>query len=88
MTKEFELLRNIYETVSVGDPQLPETLCGPVISAKQRSRVIGYIEKGIAEGANLLVGGPETPEGFGSGFYVTPSLFGFSSGSRGSIRRP
>ena len=70
-----ELLRNIYETVSVGDPQLPETLCGPVISAKQRSRVIGYIEKGIAEGANLLVGGPETPEGFGSGFYVTPSLF-------------
>ncbi len=69
------LLRNIYETVSVGDPQLAETLCGPVISAKQRSRVIGYIEKGIAEGANLLVGGPETPEGFGSGFYVTPSLF-------------
>ena len=70
-----ELLRHIYESVSVGDPQLPDTLCGPVISAKQRSRVIEYIEKGIAEGANLLFGGPDTPKGFGSGFYVTPSLF-------------
>ena len=70
-----ELLQGIYETVAVGDPQLSETLCGPVISAKQRSRVIGYIEKGIAEGANLLVGGPETPEGLDRGFYVTPTLF-------------
>ena len=70
-----ELLKGIYDTVSVGDPQLPETLCGPVISAKQRSRIVGYIEKGIAEGANLLVGGPEAPAGFDKGFYVTPTLF-------------
>ncbi len=70
-----ELLTGIYETVSVGDPQLPDTLCGPVISAKQRARIIGYIEKGIAEGANLLVGGPETPAGLNKGFYVTPTLF-------------
>jgi acyl-CoA reductase-like NAD-dependent aldehyde dehydrogenase len=46
-----------------------------VISAKQRSRIVGYIEKGIAEGANLLVGGPEAPAGFDKGFYVTPTLF-------------
>ena len=39
--------------VTVGDPQRRETLCGPVISAKQRDRVVGYIEKGIDEGANL-----------------------------------
>ena len=70
-----ELLKGIYETVGVGDPQLPETLCGPVISAKQRSRVVGYIEKGIAEGANLLVGGPEASAGLDKGFYVTPTLF-------------
>jgi acyl-CoA reductase-like NAD-dependent aldehyde dehydrogenase len=70
-----ELLKGIYETVGVGDPQLPDTLCGPVISAKQRSRIIGYIEAGIAEGANLLVGGPETPAGLDKGFYVTPTLF-------------
>ena len=70
-----ELLKGIYESVDVGDPQLPETLCGPVISEKQRARIIGYIEKGIAEGANLLVGGPEAPGGLDAGFYVTPTLF-------------
>jgi aldehyde dehydrogenase (NAD+) len=70
-----ELLTGIYETVAVGDPQLPETLCGPVISAKQRERVLGYIRKGIAEGATPLVGGPEVPSGLDKGFYVTPTLF-------------
>jgi acyl-CoA reductase-like NAD-dependent aldehyde dehydrogenase len=70
-----ELLKGVYETVAVGDPQLPDTLCGPVISAKQRERVVGYIEKGIAEGANLVVGGPHTPAGFDKGYFVTPSLF-------------
>src|SRR4029077_8647427 len=49
--------------------------CGPVISAKQRTRITGYVEKGIAEGANLLVGGPDAPAGFDKGFYVTPTLF-------------
>jgi len=70
-----ELLKSIYETVGVGDPQFPDTLCGPVISAKQRSRIVGYIEKGITEGANLLVGGPVAPAGLDRGFYVTPTLF-------------
>ena len=44
-------------TVGVGDPQQPDVLCGPVISARQRERVTGYIEKGIAEGAELLAAG-------------------------------
>jgi len=70
-----ELLKANFETVSPGDPQLPDTLCGPVISAKQRERVVGYIQKGIAEGATALVGGPEPPPGFDKGFYVTPTLF-------------
>jgi acyl-CoA reductase-like NAD-dependent aldehyde dehydrogenase len=70
-----EFLKGIYESVSVGDPQLPDTLCGPVISAKQRERVIGYIRKGIDEGATPLVGGPETPAGLDTGYYVTPTLF-------------
>jgi acyl-CoA reductase-like NAD-dependent aldehyde dehydrogenase len=71
-----ELLKGIFETVVVGDPQQPETLCGPVISPRQRERVIGYVEKGIAEGAELLVGGPSTPPNLGTGYYVTPTLFG------------
>ncbi|WP_019927441.1 aldehyde dehydrogenase family protein [Nocardia sp. BMG111209] len=69
------ILRGIYENIAAGDPQDPSTLCGPVISAKQRERVLGYIRKGIDEGANLLVGGTEPPAGFDKGFWVTPTLF-------------
>jgi acyl-CoA reductase-like NAD-dependent aldehyde dehydrogenase len=70
-----EILKALYETAVVGDPQQPDTLCGPVISAKQRDRIVGYIENGIAEGANLLVGGPEPPNGIDRGYYVRPTLF-------------
>ena len=70
-----EILRGMYEGIAAGDPQLPETLCGPVISAKQRERVVGYIQTGIDEGSTLLVGGTEAPAGFDRGFWVTPTLF-------------
>jgi aldehyde dehydrogenase (NAD+) len=70
-----EMLKGMYETVVVGDPQQPETLCGPVISARQRERVLGYIQQGIDEGANLLVGGTDAPAGLDEGFYVRPTLF-------------
>ncbi|MGB3284090.1 aldehyde dehydrogenase family protein [Mycolicibacter algericus] len=69
------ILQGIYEGVAPGDPQDPATLCGPVISAKQRSRIRGYIDKGIAEGAKLLVGGAEPPDGLDRGFFVKPTLF-------------
>ena len=70
-----EILKGIYEGVAPGDPQDPGTLCGPVISDKQRSRIRGYIQNGIDEGARLVVGGPERPEGLDKGFYVKPTLF-------------
>src|SRR5215471_8783411 len=71
-----EMLRGIYETVVVGDPQRDDVLCGPVISARQRDRILGYIRSGIDEGATLLVGGPDRPAGVGDrGFYVAPTLF-------------
>jgi acyl-CoA reductase-like NAD-dependent aldehyde dehydrogenase len=70
-----ELLRAMYEGVAAADPQDPGTLCGPLISAKQRERVRGYISKGIEEGAKLLVGGTEAPAGLDRGFYVEPTLF-------------
>jgi acyl-CoA reductase-like NAD-dependent aldehyde dehydrogenase len=46
-----------------------------VISAKQRARVLGYIQKGIDEGAKLLVGGTDAPAGRDRGFWVKPTLF-------------
>ena len=57
------ILKSIYENVTCGDPQDPATLCGPVISDKQRARVLGYIRRGVEEGATALVGGPDAPTG-------------------------
>lgn len=69
------LLQAIYENIAAGDPQDPATLCGPVISARQQSRILGYIRKGIDEGATMLVGSAEPPERFDRGFWVSPTLF-------------
>ncbi|ANR90278.1 aldehyde dehydrogenase family protein [Mycobacterium avium] len=69
------ILKGIYENVTCGDPQDPGTLCGPVISQVQRDRVMGYIRKGVEEGATALVGGPDAPTGFDKGYYVRPTLF-------------
>ena len=69
------ILKAMYENVSPGDPQDAGTLCGPVVSDRQRRRVLGYIGRGIDEGATCLVGGAEAPEGFDRGFFVRPTLF-------------
>jgi len=56
------------ESMIVGDPFDPATVLGPLVSAVQRDRVVGYIEKGIAEGARLVTGGPTAPDGLERGF--------------------
>ncbi|WP_336054200.1 aldehyde dehydrogenase family protein [Streptomyces sp. CA2R101] len=52
---------------------VPGERVGPLVSARQRDRVRGYIEQGIAEGARVVAGGPQAPAG--TGFYVTPTVF-------------
>ncbi len=69
------LLQQLYESVKAADPQEPDTITGPLISAKQRERVLGYIQQGIDEGAKLLVGGTEPPAGLDKGYFVNPTLF-------------
>ncbi|KES06841.1 aldehyde dehydrogenase [Streptomyces toyocaensis] len=46
---------------------------GPVVNGRQRDRVRGYIEKGVAEGARLVAGGPEAPRE--RGYWVSPTVF-------------
>ncbi|MBA2950007.1 aldehyde dehydrogenase family protein [Streptomyces himalayensis] len=46
---------------------------GPLVNAKQHDRVRGYIEKGVAEGARLVAGGPEAPRE--QGYFVSPTVF-------------
>jgi acyl-CoA reductase-like NAD-dependent aldehyde dehydrogenase len=70
-----EILKGIYDSVAPGDPQDPATICGPVISDKQRSRIRGYIDKGVEDGARMLVGGAEAPDGLNKGYFVKPTLF-------------
>jgi len=58
-----------------GDPLDPATRLGPLASAAQRERVRGYIATGEAEGAKLLTGGAEPPEGLTRGYFVRPTVF-------------
>jgi aldehyde dehydrogenase (NAD+) len=69
-----ELARASFEGVSYGDPRSPGNLQGPVISRRQQERVLGYIEKGLQEGARLLTGGG-APGQFAKGFWIEPTVF-------------
>ncbi len=61
--------------MTVGDPFAQGIHLGPLASAAQRDRVQGYIQKGIDEGATLVVGGLGAPDGLTKGFYVKPTVF-------------
>ncbi|MGW2942172.1 aldehyde dehydrogenase [Streptomyces sp. NPDC001226] len=68
-------LKEMVESLKVGDPSAEDTFIGPMISPDQQQRVIDYIRLGIEEGARLVTGGPDVPEGLEQGNYVTPTLF-------------
>ena len=54
----------------------PDSEMGPLITGEHRDRVVGFIDQGVAEGAELLADGREfTPEDHGDGFFVGPTLF-------------
>src|ERR1700753_916350 len=71
------------ESMVVGDPPAPTTAIGPLVAERQQERVRGYIESGRSEGARLVVGGSEMPDGLDSGWYVRPTLF---SGAHNDMR--
>jgi betaine-aldehyde dehydrogenase len=65
------------KTFTVGDPMAETTKLGPLTSQAQLERVRSYIKKGQQEGAELLAGGPDAPEGVpAGGYYVKPTVFG------------
>jgi aldehyde dehydrogenase (NAD+) len=69
------IARAAAESFKVGDPFDQTSRLGPVISETQRERVRGYIQKGIDEGATLVTGGVEAPDGLDTGYYVRPTIF-------------
>jgi acyl-CoA reductase-like NAD-dependent aldehyde dehydrogenase len=72
-----KLAAEVARSFTPGDPLSESTRLGPLTSQAQLERVRGYIEKGLAEGAELLAGGAEAPEGVpAGGYYVKPTVFG------------
>jgi acyl-CoA reductase-like NAD-dependent aldehyde dehydrogenase len=63
------------ESFTAGDPSVGKAKLGPLVSAQQLERVRGYIRKGIQEGATLVTGGHEAPEGLEKGYFVRPTVF-------------
>ena len=70
-----ELAKAKAETLAVGDPGDPDVFVGPMSSEGQRQTVVDYIDKGLAEGARLVTGGTEMPEGLSRGNFVAPTVF-------------
>ena len=65
----------IAESLIVGDPSAPDTMVGPLVNARQRDRVREYIRSGIDEGATLVTGGVEPPDGLDTGYFIRPTVF-------------
>jgi acyl-CoA reductase-like NAD-dependent aldehyde dehydrogenase len=69
-----EKVQAVGRTLTPGDPLDPETRLGAIVDETQMNRVLGYIESGRREGAQLRMGGQRVREETG-GFYVEPTVF-------------
>jgi aldehyde dehydrogenase (NAD+) len=69
-----EMLTHAFANFPYGDPTNPNVYMGPVISERQRQRILGYVAKGVAEGARLAFGGG-IPAHLDKGYFVEPTLF-------------
>lgn len=68
-----EITAGTLAKLGVGDPADDRTVCGPLISARQRERVEGYLELAVKEGGSFACGGGR-PEGREKGFWIEPTL--------------
>ena len=72
-----KLAAEVAKGFTLGDPLAETTRLGPLSSKAQLDRVRSYIKKGVEEGAELVAGGAEAPEGVPQGgYYVRPTVFG------------
>jgi len=69
-----EIMKTAFAAFTFGDPSDPAHLMGPLINARQRDKVLAYIETGKEEGGTVVAGGG-VPEGYDRGFWVEPTLF-------------
>jgi aldehyde dehydrogenase (NAD+) len=74
MPEAISIARQAAEQVTVGQPNARTTI-GPVASKAQFDKVQRLIQKGVEEGATVVVGGPGRPAGLEQGYYVKPTVF-------------
>jgi len=63
------------QAIKLGDPLDEDTRMGPLVAPEHWHTVSEYIQVGLAEGAKLLCGGPDKPEGLETGYYLAPTVF-------------
>ena len=68
------LLQTYFGYIEYGDPMSETQIMGPLINARQRDRVLEYIDKGKREGARILLGGG-MPKHLDKGYYIEPTVF-------------
>lgn len=77
-----EITAKALSKLGAGDPQDDRTICGPVISARQRERIEGYLDLAVKDGGAFACGGGR-PEGRDRGFWIEPTLItGLTNDSR------
>jgi aldehyde dehydrogenase (NAD+) len=74
MNEAITAAKETAEQITVGDPN-GNAMLGPVVSKVQWDKIQGLIKKGIEEGATLVTGGPDRPEGLEKGYFVKPTVF-------------
>ena len=75
MDEAIEIAKAVAAKTKAGDPRAEGTGIGPVVNEIQYGKIQALIEKGIAEGAKLVAGGPGRPEGLKAGYYIQPTVF-------------
>ncbi|HUD93458.1 aldehyde dehydrogenase family protein [Sphingobium sp.] len=75
-TEFMERLAAFTKTIKVGDPLNPETQIGPVVSALQMDKILGFMDGAVAEGASALAGGGRlSGAGYDDGYFLAPTIF-------------
>lgn len=68
-------MKAMTEEMTVGDPMAEDVQMGALISEPHLNKVLGYVEKGVAEGAQLITGGKRVhPQGFEGGYFMQPTI--------------
>ena len=71
----YSIAKDAAQKVIAGDPKKEETTIGPLVSDMQYNKVQNLIQKGIDEGAEVLIGGTGKPDGLEKGYYAKPTVF-------------